>query len=161
MKLYKALVRPKLEYCVQAWRPYLKKNIDNIEKVQHRATKMIKECKHLNYEDRLIQTGLITLDERRTRGDLIEVFKMIKGLNKAEYRCFFTISQNSRTRGHRFKFVKNRSKLDVRKHFFSQRVVNDWNTSSEIVVETESVNCFKNNFDKYISKDRRLLGWLS
>ena len=77
MKLYKALVRPKLEYCVQAWRPYLKKNIDNIEKVQHRATKMIEECKHLNYEDRLIQTGLTTLDERRTRGDLIEVFKMI------------------------------------------------------------------------------------
>ena len=118
MKLYKALVRPKLEYCVQAWRPYLKKNIDNIEKVQHRATKMIEECKHLNYEDRLIQTGLTTLDERRTRGDLIEVFKMIKGLNKAEYRCFFTISQNSRTRGHRFKFVKNRSRLDIRKHLF-------------------------------------------
>ena len=95
MKLYKALVRPKLEYCIQVWRPYLKKNIDNIDKVQHRATKMIEECKHLNYEDRLIQTGLTTLDE--------SVFKMIKGFNKAEYRSFYTLSQNSRTRGHRFK----------------------------------------------------------
>src|ERR1043165_4397869 len=157
MKLYKALVRLKLEYCIQAWRPYLKKNIDNIEKVQLRATKMIEECKHLNYEDRLIQTGLTTLDERRTRGDLIEVFKMIKSFNKAEYRTFFTIVQNSRTRGHGFKFVKNRSRLDIRKHFFSQRVVNEWNALPEIVVESESVYSFKNNYDKYFSKHNRLL----
>jgi hypothetical protein len=49
---------------------------------------MIEECKHLNYEDRLIQTGLTNLDERRTRGDLIEVFKMIEVLIKADYRAF-------------------------------------------------------------------------
>src|SRR5207247_2043533 len=52
-KLYKTLVRPKLEYCVQAWRPYLKTNIENLEKVQHRATKMIEEYKLLKYEDQL------------------------------------------------------------------------------------------------------------
>lgn len=105
--LYKALVRPKLEYCVQAWRPYLKRNIDNMEKVQHRATKMIEECKHLKYEERLIQTGLTTLEERRTRGDLIEVFKMMKGLSKTDYKKFFTIVENNRTRGHRLKLVKS------------------------------------------------------
>ena len=54
VRLYKALVRPKLEYCVQAWRPYLKRDIDNLEKVQHRASKMINECRFLNYEDRLV-----------------------------------------------------------------------------------------------------------
>ena len=137
MKLHKALVRPKLEYCVQAWRPYLKKNIDNIEKVQPRATKMIEDCKHLNYEDRLIQTGLTTLDERRTRGDLIEMFKMIKGLNKADYKSFSTIVQNSRTRGHGFKFIKNRLRLDIRRHFVSQRVVNEWNSLPEIGLVVE------------------------
>lgn len=155
-KLYKALVRPKLEYCVQAWRPCLKKNIDNIEKVQHRATKMILECKYLQYEDRLIQTGLTTLEERRTRGDLIEVFKMIKGLNKTDYRKFFTLVRNNRTRGHRYKFIKNRSRLDIRKHFFSQRVVNEWNALPEIVVESESVNSFKNNYDKFVGKIKQL-----
>ena len=67
-------MRPKLEYCVQAWRSYLKTNIENLEKVQHRATKMIEEYKLLKYEDRLVQTSLTTLEERRTRGDLIEVF---------------------------------------------------------------------------------------
>jgi hypothetical protein len=158
INLYKALVRPKLDYCVQAWRPYLKKNIDNIEKIQHRATKMIEGCKHLKYEERLIFTGLTTLEERRTRGDLIEVFKMIKGLNKSDFRNFFTLAQNSRTRGHRFKLLKTRSRLDIRKHFFSQRVVNEWNALPEIVVESESVNSFKNNYDKYVSRDRRLLG---
>ena len=149
-KLYKALVRPKLEYCVQAWRPYLKTNIENMEKVQHRATKMIEECKTFKYEDRLVQTGLTTLEERRTRGDLIEVFKMIKGLNKADYRRFFTIVHHSRTRGHRFKIVKNRSRLNIRKNFFSQRVVNEWNALPEIVVESQSVNSFKNSYDKYV-----------
>src|SRR6188508_1428497 len=52
-RLYKALVRPKLEYCVQAWRPYLRKDIDKIERVQHRATKMIEGCRSLSYEERL------------------------------------------------------------------------------------------------------------
>ena len=55
-KLYKSLIRPKLEYCVQAWRPYLKKDIESIERVQHRATKMIKEIKNLSYEERLVVT---------------------------------------------------------------------------------------------------------
>src|SRR6267154_807618 len=105
-KLYKALVRPKLEYCVQAWNPYLRTNIVNLEKVQHRATKMIEECKLLKYEDRLVQTGLTTLEKRRTRGDLIEVFKMIKGLNKSDYKRFFSLVQDNRTRGHRLKIVK-------------------------------------------------------
>ena len=53
IKLYKSLVRPKLEYCVQCWSPFLKKDIDKLEKVQKRATKMIEECKGMNYEQRL------------------------------------------------------------------------------------------------------------
>src|SRR5215470_3106059 len=74
VRLYKSLVRPKLEYCVQVWRPYLQKDIQNIERVQHRATKMIRECKRLSYEDRLHITGLTTLEKRRDRGNLIQVF---------------------------------------------------------------------------------------
>ena len=89
VKLYKGLVRPKLEYCIQSWRPYLKKDIDKLERVQARATRLISECNNRNYEDRLKITGLTTLEERRNRGDLIEVFKMVKGLNKVYYtKCF-------------------------------------------------------------------------
>jgi ribonucleases P/MRP protein subunit RPP40 len=53
IKLYKRLVRPKLEYCVQAWCPYLKRDIEIIERVQHRATKLVGECAGLSYADRL------------------------------------------------------------------------------------------------------------
>jgi ribonucleases P/MRP protein subunit RPP40 len=149
-QLYKSLIRPKLEYCVQAWRPYLKKDIDNIERVQHRATKMIKEIKNLSYEERLVKTNLTTLDDRRTRGDLIEVFKMIKGISNVDYREFLTLVVSSKTRGHKFKLEKNRSKRNIRKYFFSQRVVNEWNRLPKSVVEeAESVNSFKNRYDNY------------
>ncbi len=85
VKLYKSLVRPKLEFCVQAWCPYLRRDIDNIERVQHRATKLIGECAGLNYNDRLHRASLIILDKRRLRGDLIEVFKLIRGFDKIDY----------------------------------------------------------------------------
>src|SRR5437867_8651792 len=120
---------------------------------------MIEEYKLLKYEDRLVQTGqLTTLEERRTRGDLIEVFKMIKGLNKSDYTRFFTLAQNNRTRGHALKIIKNRSRVNVRKNFYSQRIVNDWNALSVMVVDSESVNNFKNNYDKYVDNKRKRLG---
>ena|SRR5687768_1642242 len=154
--LYKALVRPQLEYCVQVWRPYLKKDIEKLEKVQRRATKMIHECRALSYEKRLKFTGLTTLEERRNRGDLIEAFKILKGLNKVDYKRFFKLNSNSRTRGNKLKLTKSRSRLDIRKHFFSQRVVNGWNSLPDFVVEAESVNSFKNRYDSYINNQKDL-----
>ena len=154
-KLYKALVRPKLEYCVQAWRPYLNGDILKLEKVQHRAAKMVNECRGLKYEDRLLGTGLITLEERRERGDLIQVFKMIKGIDKVDHNNFFRLAKTSRSKGHSFKLLKERARLDLRKYFFSNRVVNNWNSLPASVVEEETVNNFKNTYDKYISEKVR------
>ena len=117
---------------------------------------MIEECRGLNYEDRLEITGLTSLEDRRNRGDLIEVFKMIKGLNKIDYRNYFTIVQSRRTRGHRYKIEKSRSKTNIRKNLFSQRVVNEWNALPEnpVRVESDSVNSFKNKYDKLV-QDRK------
>ena len=69
--LYKAIIRPHLEHCIQAWRPYRKKDIDKLERIQRRATKMIPELRYLSYESRLLQSGLTTLETRRLRGDQI------------------------------------------------------------------------------------------
>ena len=152
VKLYKALVRPKLEYCIQAWRPYLKGDIEKLERVQHRATKMIAGCGNMSYEDRLKYTGLTTLEDRRNRGDVIEVFKYLKGFSDIDFGKYFKIVENSRTRGHKYKIEKVRSRLDIRKNFFTQRVVNDWNTLPGVVVEATSVNGFKNRYDKYMEE---------
>ena len=75
--MYKAIVRPHLEYCIQAWMPYRKKDIDKLERIQRRATKMIPELRDFRYESRLLQCGLTTLETRRLRGDQIEVFKIV------------------------------------------------------------------------------------
>ena len=80
--LYKAIVRPHLEYCIQAWNPYLRKDIDILEKIQKRATKLIPGLRDLRYEERLKECGLTTLERRRLRGDQIEVFKMLNGYEK-------------------------------------------------------------------------------
>ena len=85
---------------------------------------------------------------------MIEVFKILKGFSKVNYNKWFTLSVNSRTRGHSLKLAKSRSRLDIRKNFFSQRVVNEWNSLPCEVVEAESVNAFKNRYDIYVSKDR-------
>ena len=150
--LYKAIVRPHLEYCIQAWRPYRKKDIDTLERIQRRATKMIPELRDLSYEERLKECGLTTLETRRLRGDQIEVFKILNGYENIDRNMFFSLKKDSRTRGHEVKLVKDQCRLDIRKHSFSQRTINDWNKLSTDCVTASSVNMFKNKVDTYIRR---------
>ena len=122
MRLYKFLVRPSLEYCIQTWSPDHKKDIEVQERVQKMATKMVYGCEDLNYKDRLSLLELSSLEKRRVRGDLIEVFKLLKGIAKMNYSIFFKLSVVSKVRRHTYKIVKNSFRLDVRKNFFSNRV---------------------------------------
>ena len=133
LQLYKTLVRPKLEYSVQAWRPYLRKDIDLIEKVQRRATKLAPNLKYKTYEERLVHLNLTTLETRRLRGDLIEVFKIFKGFDNVDSSKFFEL-HSTHTRGHSLKVFKSRCRLDCRKFSFSQRVVNIWNGLNDSIV---------------------------
>ena len=150
--LYKAIVRPHLEYCIQAWRPYRKKDIDTLERIQRRATKMIPELRDLSYEERLKECGLTTLETRRLRGDQIEVFKILNGYEIIDRNMFFSLKKDSRTRGHEVKLVKDQCRLDIRKHSFSQRTINEWNKLSTDCVTASSLNMFKNKVDTYIRR---------
>ena len=150
--LYKAIVRPHLEYCIQAWNPYLRKDVDMLEKIQRRATKLIPGLRDLTYEERLNECGLTTLETRRLRGDQIEVFKILNGYENIDYNIFFEIKESKITRGHNYTLVKKQSRLDVRKYSFSQRTINVWNNLSTDCVQASSVNMFKNKIDKYLVK---------
>ena len=114
--LYKAIVRPHLEYCIQAWRPYRKKDIDTLERIWRRATKIITELRDLSSEERLKECGLTTLETRRLRGDQIEVFKILNGYENIDRNMFFSLKEDSRARGHEVKLVKDQCRLDIRKY---------------------------------------------
>ena len=113
-----------LEYCIQACRPYRQKDIDILERVQRRATKMIQRLRSISYEMRLKECGKTTLETRRLRGDQIEVFKILNGYESIDGNIFLSVKKESRTRGHGITLAKKQCRLDIRKCSFSQRTVN-------------------------------------
>ena len=153
--LYKSLVRPHLDSCVQAWRPHLKKDIEVLEKVQRRANKMVDGYRGMAYEERLKRVGLTTLEMRRERADLLEVFKILKGMEGLRREQFFKEASDGSengitTRGHSLKLYKKRVRLETGKFSFGNRVVNMWNSLPRDIVEVETVNGFKSKIDKYL-----------
>ena len=77
--MFKSLVRPHIKYCSHVWSPYYKKYIKLIEGIQRRATKLITGMHGLNYDDRQKPLGLMKLEGRRMRSDLVETFKIVNG----------------------------------------------------------------------------------
>ena len=147
--LYRTYVRPHLEYCVPIWNPSLAKDIDALEKVQKRATKMVRGLKNLSYEQRLKSLDLYTLFRRRQRGDLIEVYKLLNRYYDIDPTNFFVLCDNSNTRGHHMKLYKCHTRLNVQSTFFTQRVVNSWNNLPLEVVSAHSVSSFKSKLDDF------------
>ena len=147
--LYKSMVRSHLEYANSVWCPYRKEDINALEKVQMRATKLVHTIKHLNYSERLKYLKLPTLRFRRIRGDMIEVYKILTGKYDSSIHYSFTVNACSTTRGNKYKLFKGHARYDLRKYFFSKRVIDIWNSLPDYVVNVDTVNNFKNKLDKY------------
>ena len=85
IRLYKSLVRPHLEYSMIAWSPYYVKDKNKLERVQRRFTKMVGGMESLGYVERAGRLGLMSLEERRNRADLIEMYRMVRGLSVIQW----------------------------------------------------------------------------
>jgi len=129
-----------------------KKDIACLEKIQRRATKLVHGFNKMSYEQRLEALGLYLLQQRRLRGDLIETYKILTGKEKINSDQLFQKATTTELRGHSLKLYKTSSRLESRKHSFSQRIVDHWNKLPDDVVSTATISSFKKRLDIWMER---------
>ena len=151
MSLYTTYVRPHLEYAVQAWCPWTLGDKDLLENVQKWAVAMVTNLKGRSYKERLAELGMTTLEDRRRRGDLIQMYRVIAGKDRVDPSTWFTPTQERQgamstrliTGCHNVE--KLRGNTEVRKNFWAVRVVDSWNSLPDAVKNSPTVEFFKNS----------------
>ena len=149
LALYRALVLPLLEYSAQFWSPIRRVDVERLEKVQARDTKLVPSIRHKGYQRKLADFWLFTLEQRRLRGLLIETFKILRVFSGLYPAFLFELSVN-RTRNHGFKMVPPRFNTVLYRDFPMVRMCNLWNSLPEAVVNAPSVDGFKRRLDNIL-----------
>lgn len=149
-QLYKSFVLPIFDYCSVVWSPYYVRDIEAVEKVQRRFTRILPVCRDLPYKDRLKYYNLSTLFTRRLKFDLTMVYKIVYQHLDVDPSVYFRLSGDSRIRGHHLKIFHPHCRLDVRKHWFSTRVIPLWNSLPSSLVCSPNVDVFKNRLSSFL-----------
>jgi len=136
---------PLLEYASQVWSPYTAAEIAKVESVQRSFTKRLPGLNNLTYAQRLCVLGIESLELRRLWNDTVFVYKILFGLVDMNFDEYFTFRADCATRGHEHKLSVNYSRLNIRKHFFTERVVAVSNNLENGVIKFSSLTCFKNS----------------
>ena len=148
VKLYKQYVRPHLEFSVPAWSPWTQGDKETLEKIQRRAVRMISGLQGKTYEDRLRELDMLTLEGRRVMYDLVQTFKIIRGFDDVKCSTWFTLVGDNPNRVTRqtsdpLNIVRPHCRNEIRRSFFSVRVVDSWNSLSSEVKHARSIASFK------------------
>jgi hypothetical protein len=153
LRLYIQYVRPHLEFCVPAWSPWLDGDKDCLERVQKRAVGMISGLRGRTYEDRLKELGIVTLEERRHQMDMLQTYKILNGKEKVDPSWWFTMASDServtRQSADPLNIRPGTPRLDIRRYFYSQRIVESWNNVPLDIKKSVSVTAFKNAYRRH------------
>jgi hypothetical protein len=127
-------------------KPYYRKDIVCLESIQRRATELVQGFSNLSFQECLQRLDLFPLEYRRTRGDLIEIYKILHGYDKIQ-SSFFQRTTKTHLQGHNLKLFKQQNRLLLRSNFFTQRVITTWNHLPQELVNAPSISSFKTRFD--------------
>ena len=149
LSLYSALVRPHLKYCIQSGLLSTKKDRDLLETDQWRATKMVNGLNHLPCEERLSDLGLFSLEKRRLRRDLTNVYKYLKCGSQRDMANLFSAACGDRSRGNGHKLEHRKFRTNMQRNFFTVRVTEHWNRLPREVGDSPQ-KIFKTSLDAYL-----------
>jgi len=146
-RAYPVLARFHLEYCVQSWAPWLRRDITKVEGVQRLAIRMVQAFQHLFYPERLRALNRYSIERRLLRGDLIETFKLFQGKTKLDpWDLFEPLPEGMDRRRHPWAIFKPHCVTTIHQKLFTQRILNAWNKLPGNVLYSRYVDVFKSRF---------------